>query len=151
LSSEKETKAIFELDSRLRAAHGCFTWYIHHNRKAQADNKRPNKLADIYGSVHITSKPSTVITLWPLDPKGNRISLRPLKIRSGQTPDDITVSRNEFLHYVINNDPAGSSTFGGVTVEAGKGKVDAVGSDSENSPSDTDGVFDNPGKYFPQQ
>lgn len=138
LSSEKEGKFIFELDSRLRARFGCFTWYIHHNRKAQADNKKPNKLADLHGTVHIQSKPNTVLTLWPLDPKGTRILFKPLKIRSAVQPDEITVSRDEQLHYTINNSP-GPSNMGGVTVVEDKGEVnDAVGSNSEDSSSDGD-------------
>ena len=141
LSSEKETKAIFELDARLRSRFGCFTWYIHHNRKAQADNKRPNKLADIYGSVHIQSKPSTVITLWPLDPKGNRIAFKPLKLRSAKLPDDIIVSRDDNLRYVINNNPGNSPQPSTVTASEGEDKVvnNAVGSNDTDSPSDGDG------------
>ena len=134
LSSEKEGKFIFELDAKLRARFGCFTWYIHHNRKAQADNKKPNKLADLHGTVHIQSKPNTVLTLWPLDPKGTRILFKPLKIRSAVQPDELTVSRNDFLHYEINKS-VGPSNMGGVTVVE-KEEVDVVGSDDTDSPSD---------------
>ena len=138
LSSEKETKFIFELDAKLRARCSCFTWYIHHNRKAQADNKRPNKLADLHGSVHIQSKPSTVVTLWPLDPKGNRIALKPLKLRSTKIPDDIIVSRDDNLHYFINNNPGNSPQPGPVVFQAGenKGVNDAIGGDDSDPPSD---------------
>jgi hypothetical protein len=134
LSSEKEGKFIFELDSKLRARFGCFTWYIHHNRKAQADNKKPNKLADLHGTVHIQSKPNTVLTLWPLDPKGTRILFKPLKIRSAVQPDELTVSRNDSLHYEINKS-VGPSNMGGVTVVE-KEEVDDIGSDGENPPGD---------------
>lgn len=134
LSSEKEGKFIFELDSKLRARFSCFTWYIHHNRKAQADNKKPNKLADLHGTVHIQSKPNTVLTLWPLDPKGTRILFKPLKIRSAVQPDELTVSRNDSLHYEINKS-VGPSNMGGVTVVE-KEEVDDIGSDSENPSSD---------------
>jgi hypothetical protein len=145
LSSEKETKFIFELDSRIRSRFGCFTWYIHHNRKAQADNKKPNKLADLHGSVHIQSKPNTVITLWPFDQKGSRIAFKPLKIRSANQPDEIVVSRNEYLHYYINNSPGptGVSVVGTqqeTPPEQPEPEVNnAIGSDSEDPPGDGDG------------
>lgn len=138
LSSEKEGKFIFELDSRLRARFQCFTWYIHHNRKAQADNKKPNKLADLHGTVHIQSKPNTVITLWPLDQKGTRILFKPLKIRSAVQPDETVVSRNDLLHYDINKSPG--PVIGGVTVVNTEGEVkDDIGSDGEDTSSDGEG------------
>jgi len=146
LSSEKETKTIFELDARLRAKFGCFTWYIHHNRKAQADNKKPNKASDIFGSVHVQSKPTALITLWPLSPKNNRILFKPLKIRSAPQPDEFIVTRNEFLHYIISHNTAGSEAASQTTFvhESGKEEVDAVGSNSEDSSSDGGGMPDNP-------
>jgi hypothetical protein len=36
----------------------------HHNRKATADNRKPTTLADVYGSVWITSGAGSVISLW---------------------------------------------------------------------------------------
>lgn len=145
LSSEKETKFIFELDAKLRARFGCFTFYIHHNRKAQADNKKPNKLADLHGSVHIQSKPTTILTLWPLDPKGSRIAFKPLKIRSQAIPDEFVVSRTDQLHYRINTMGGSTNTFGGVTVVSPEpeevGVSDAVGSNGEDAPDSGSGSF----------
>jgi hypothetical protein len=151
LSSEKETKALFELDARLRAKFGCFTWYIHHNRKAQADNKKPNKADDVFGSVHIQSKPSALITLWTVDAKKGRIIFKPLKTRAAPQPNEFTIVRNEFLHYDREYNISGSPSVSGVTVEAGKEEVDVVGSDSENSPSDGDGGDGTANLDFEQQ
>ena len=138
LSSEKETKFIFELDAKLRSRFQCFTFYIHHNRKAQADNKKPNKLADLHGSVHIQSKPTSVITLWPLDPKGNRISFKPLKTRSAAMPDEFVVSRDDRLHYFINNS-VGSQTFGGVTIVSAETPEEVVADDIGSNDPDSSG------------
>ena len=144
LSSEKETKFIFELDAKLRARFKCFTWYIHHNRKAQADNKRPNKLADLHGSVHIQSKPTTILTLWPLDTQAHRVAFKPLKIRSTGIPDEFVVSKDTNLHFnVIKGSSA--ATFAGVTVMEGEDAspeqpeqepVNDIGSDDSNPPGD---------------
>ncbi|MGZ4341937.1 MAG: AAA family ATPase [Solirubrobacteraceae bacterium] len=37
---------------------------VHHNRKATAENKKPKALADVYGSVWITSGAGSVLSLW---------------------------------------------------------------------------------------
>jgi hypothetical protein len=41
-----------------------FAWLIHHNRKAQSANKKPNSLDDIYGSQYIGAIASTVVSMW---------------------------------------------------------------------------------------
>ncbi|MET0465751.1 MAG: AAA family ATPase [Chitinophagaceae bacterium] len=78
ISSEKVVKSILSPLSKLRAENGTFIWFIHHNRKAQADNKRPKKLADIFGSQYLTAQATTVIGLWP---SGNNVEINALKIR----------------------------------------------------------------------
>lgn len=66
LSSDK---IIFEtlefVDRVVRDEFGAFAWFLHHNRKAQATNKKPNKLEDMYGSQYIGARLTTGITLWP--------------------------------------------------------------------------------------
>jgi replicative DNA helicase len=37
---------------------------IHHNRKANSENKKPSALADVYGSVWLTSGAGSVLSLW---------------------------------------------------------------------------------------
>ncbi|MCA1833223.1 MAG: AAA family ATPase [Actinomycetota bacterium] len=37
---------------------------LHHGRKANADNKRPDKLEDVYGSVWLTAGMGSVVLLW---------------------------------------------------------------------------------------
>jgi hypothetical protein len=60
------------------------TLALHHQRKAQADNRKPRTLADVYGSVWITAGAGSVICLWG-DAGDLRIELLHLK----QPQDDI--------------------------------------------------------------
>lgn len=54
------------LNKAIRVKHDCFVWFLHHNRKAQANNKQPKKMEDLYGSQYISSNSDVVIGLWPL-------------------------------------------------------------------------------------
>jgi replicative DNA helicase len=51
---------------------------LHHNRKANADNRKPTALADVYGSVWLTAGSGSVISLWG-DPGDPIIELTHLK------------------------------------------------------------------------
>lgn len=95
LSSEK-VRSILDWNDRLRNKMECFTWHVHHNRKASGDNKRPNKLSDLYGSQYFAARASTVMCLWEVN---KALQLIPLKVRLSKRPDPISVSRDENLHY----------------------------------------------------
>ena len=98
LSSEGTTKTIMDYVARLRAEYDLFVWFIHHNRKAQSANKKPSKLADIYGSVYVTAAPTTVIGLWPVK---RQIELSGLKIRLSE-PFKFVIRRTENLNFEIS-------------------------------------------------
>jgi replicative DNA helicase len=51
-------------------AEGVEILEIHHQRKSQSDNKKPSKLADVYGSTFVTAGAGSVLLLWgePGDP-----------------------------------------------------------------------------------
>lgn len=83
---------------RLRKTTGVFTWWIHHNRKASGDNKRPNKLADVYGSQYITARATTVIGLWDSG-TFNSLSLIPLKLRLAKKPEPFLIYRDDLLKF----------------------------------------------------
>lgn len=78
LSSETLVKAIMDWDSSVRKRFNVFTWYIHHQRKAQATNKKPTDLSDVYGSHYITARATSVYCLWP---EGEQIEVSCLKKR----------------------------------------------------------------------
>lgn len=51
---------------------------LHHQKKAQSDNKRPDKLSDVYGSEWLTAGMGSVALLWG-QPGSSNIELRHLK------------------------------------------------------------------------
>jgi KaiC/GvpD/RAD55 family RecA-like ATPase len=58
---------------------GCEVIAVHHHRKASADNRKPSKLADVFGSAWLTAGAGSVITLWgePGDPLVDLVHLKP--------------------------------------------------------------------------
>lgn len=99
LTNEGDTKSLMHWNSKMRNRHNIFTWWIHHHRKASGDNKKPNKLADIYGSVYITTGVTSALTLWDTGPKA--LALIPNAIRLAEKPEPFLVYRDGNLHYTI--------------------------------------------------
>jgi len=97
LSEESGLKKVFMYVNSLRESRDVFIWFIHHNRKAQSQNKTPNKLSDVYGSFLITSQPTTVITVWPTG--ANHLQVIPLKVRLSRQPTPFMVERTETLQF----------------------------------------------------
>lgn len=77
----------------LRSKYKIFVWWIHHNRKPNGDNKKPTKLADLYGSVFITSPITTGMIMWPTSTKGE-IELYFIKSRLSAEPDTFNLIRD---------------------------------------------------------
>jgi energy-coupling factor transporter ATP-binding protein EcfA2 len=69
LSSDEVGSAVNRAFGTVVAA-GIELAAIHHSRKATSDNKKPNTLADVYGSTWLTAGAGSVISLWgePGDP-----------------------------------------------------------------------------------
>lgn len=97
LSKETDAKLLMDWNDHLRAELGISTVIIHHHRKAQSGNKRPNSIADIYGSHYFTARASSVMTLW--DPKRSgtiEVSFQKMRMAAPQKPwaierkDDLT-------------------------------------------------------------
>jgi hypothetical protein len=96
--SDEKFKKFFHWNDQLRARTGAFTWYIHHHRKASGDNKKPNKLSDVYGSQYITSYATTVLCLW----EGSVVDstqLIPLKVRLAKKPPAFNMHKDGNLHF----------------------------------------------------
>lgn len=116
LSTESTVKTIMDFNDRIRNKYGVFSWYIHHNRKATSDNKKPNKLSDVYGNQYLVNRATSVYCLWP---HGNQIEVLPLKKRLAaleepwvvvRTPDNLDFHRKKMpsfnqLTVVENPDP----------------------------------------------
>jgi replicative DNA helicase len=81
--SEDETGSGWNRARQLAIRAGAELIELHHPRKAQADNKRPSKLEDLYGSRWITSGAGSVISLWG-DPGDLVVEFTHLKAPAGQ-------------------------------------------------------------------
>jgi hypothetical protein len=98
LSDETSIKRIIDFNARIRQRHSIFTWWVHHHRKASGDNKRPNKLDDVYGSRYITASATTVYCLWPGSDESS-IQGIPLKMRLSAKPPVGNIYRDAKLHF----------------------------------------------------
>lgn len=96
LSDETSVKALMDFNDNLRNSMGIATWYIHHNRKAQGENKKPNKLSDVYGNVYIVNRATSVYCLWP---DGSGIQVIPLKKRLSAMEKPWTITRTPDLNF----------------------------------------------------
>lgn len=115
---DEKFRTFFQKMEMLRKKHNCFTWFIHHHRKANGDNKKPNKLADVFGSQYITSSATSVFCLW----KGlyvNSLQVIPLKVRLSKLPDPFHIHRDENLHFSYMAPGVGESILSGDS--SGKG------------------------------
>jgi KaiC/GvpD/RAD55 family RecA-like ATPase len=98
VSDEGTVKKIMDFNDRIRNRFNIFTWWIHHNRKAQADNKKPNKLADVYGNQYIVNRATSVYCLWPGSTRGT-IEVIPLKKRLDDLEDTWKIQRLSNLDF----------------------------------------------------
>jgi replicative DNA helicase len=62
--SDETTGQAINTALQLCVAEGVEAASLHHQRKAQGDNKRPRKLADVYGSRWLTAGCGSVVMLW---------------------------------------------------------------------------------------
>jgi hypothetical protein len=97
----------------LRGGFGAFVWFIHHNRKAQIGNKKPDKLDDLFGSQYIGAAITTGIGLWPTKP-GGPIEVKNLKLRMAKKFPTFYIKRLTNLDYQI---------YEGETITNPEGKI----------------------------
>jgi hypothetical protein len=126
MSDDKTILQTFDyVDGVLRGQYGLFTWFIHHNRKAQVGNPKPNKLDDLYGNQYIGASITTGIGLWkdkPADP----IELSCLKLRMAPEFPSFKIARTRDIDFEV---------LGGWKDNAQQGTDTLLGS-SENSEED---------------
>jgi archaellum biogenesis ATPase FlaH len=85
LTDEVAVKKVMDFADELRMHFDCSIIMVHHDRKAQVGNKKPNNLEDMYGSFYIGATATTVIGLWS-NHKTYEIELSYLKVRLAQAP-----------------------------------------------------------------
>ena len=100
--SDEKFKKFFHWNDTFRQRHDVFTWYIHHHRKADGSGRKPNKLADVYGSQYITSYATTVMCLWDAGVP-NVLQALPLKMRLAEKPPPFDIGRDANLHFTRLN------------------------------------------------
>jgi RecA-family ATPase len=64
ISQEEPVKAAMGFNDHLMRKYNIFTWWIHHMRKAQGDNKRPEQQDDVYGNQYLFNRASSVYGLF---------------------------------------------------------------------------------------
>ena len=94
---EAEARAIMRWFKKMRRTYGCAFIVIHHNRKANDNNKKPRKLSDLYGSFVFAKLSETVVSLWQDEGK-EVIELDVLKARFGDKPTT-SLLRTEHLTF----------------------------------------------------
>jgi len=102
---------------------GAFAWFIHHNRKAQIGNKKPNKLEDLYGNQYIGAQVTSGMGLWPGSQR-NVLEVNCLKMRMAEEFFPFVIERNHKLEF---------------KVKEGAQQSNDIGSFSSDSPDDSIG------------
>lgn len=98
-----KSKVVFDVmdyvDTYLRLKYGCFVWFIHHPRKGQPNNKRPDKLDDMYGSVYLGNSATNVFTLW--QGSTGLLKVNCLKLRMAQMWEPFNIRRTSNLNFEV--------------------------------------------------
>lgn len=84
------------LKSVIQRKYNCFIWFIHHNRKGQIGNKKPDKLDDLYGNQYIGGDATTVLQL---NKNGANIELACTKLRMAEQFRTFLIKRTPNLDF----------------------------------------------------
>lgn len=101
---------------------GAFAWFIHHNRKAQIGNKKPNKLEDLYGNQYIGAQITSGMGLWPGAQK-NILEVNCLKMRMAEEFMPFVIERNYKLDFKIKEGAMGSDNLGTFSSDSPIGSI----------------------------
>lgn len=128
ISDDKVINELYRFVNReLRVNRDCFVWFIHHDRKAQIGNKKPDDLADVYGSQYITSHARTILHLW--DDGDGSIEVKCLKLSLAPKFKTFKIRRTPELDFQIIEDDN--------VVEI----MESMSKDVEQEPDDPDTPF----------
>lgn len=97
VNDEAAIKLILDWDASTRNRRGLFSWYVHHNRKANASNKKPRSLDDLLGSTIIAANTTAAYTLWSNDPQNKSVDVICVKQRLAEMEKTYVVSGNDDL------------------------------------------------------
>lgn len=95
----------------------AFVWFVHHDRKPQVGNKKPNTLADVYGSQFIERDMTTGINMWKVNPDDphSEIEISCTKLRMATQFETFLVKRDtEDLSFkIVSGSSNGKAATGG--------------------------------------
>lgn len=94
LTDERIIRPTMDFLDRVRHRFGCAIWVNHHQRKANADNKKPTKLSDLYGSQYIGARASSVVCLYPVSSESLEVITLKNRFAAVSEKYEITRSRN---------------------------------------------------------
>ena len=100
LNDEEMAKKLNAYYGSLRKKFDLFIWFIHHNRKANGDNKKPRELSDIYGNQYISADLTSAVSLWKDD---DGIELNVIKSRLAAEVPSMRLIRTESLKFVLDD------------------------------------------------
>lgn len=143
LSDNVKMRTMFQMLEQIRHKHNCFIWFVHHQRKASGENKKPNKLGDIFGSQYITSMATSVFCLWEGLYVGS-VQVLPLKVRLAAKPDPFHIHRDANLHFTYMAPGVGQSKVSGGSNASGD-SVPNITLDTSSLPTPHGGLGGQPG------
>lgn len=99
-------KVIFDtfayVNQMLRAHYGVSVGFVHHPRKGQIGNKKPNKLDDLFGSQYIAATMTTAISMFPV---GSEIEVDCLKLRMAPKFNSFRMKRTPGINFSLIDSP----------------------------------------------
>jgi len=102
MTSDKNVLELFSfIRTYINGQYGAFAWFIHHPRKAQVGNKKPNTLDDLYGNQYIGAQITSGLLLW----KGagqNVLEVSCLKMRMAEEFKPFRIERTANLDFRMN-------------------------------------------------
>lgn len=131
LTSDKNVLELFGfVRSYINGQYGAFAWFIHHPRKGQVGNKKPNTLDDLYGNMYIGGQITSCLLLW----KGagqNTLEVSCLKMRMSEEFKPFRIERTSNLDFRMKE--SGNHSFG--PMASNKPIFGSLG-DSDDPPND---------------
>ena len=130
LSNEEIIKSLNAYYGRVRNKYDTFLWFIHHNRKATDNNKKPKELGDVYGNQYIAAETSVAVNLWKN--QDGSIEVSTIKNRLAPEIKPFNIVREDNLKFIISENKIG---FDGLVSEV---RGDSTGP-TDNSGKDEGG------------
>lgn len=93
LIDDTAIRSIMGWVNKIRSRNDLFVFWIHHNRKATGENKKPNTVHDIFGSTFIGGAVTSAYCMWR--PKGkHEVELYNVKARLSEEDDMLRIERD---------------------------------------------------------